>query len=429
MTRPVAYLAPEIPSVSATFVYREILALREGGLPVRPFSVRRVQADAIAQDGRSLAPEVDVLYERPLRLLADLAGAFVRRPLRSLATLATAARDALRGTFARPSQRLRVPLQALAGLALGSRLARADVAHLHVHFANAPATVAMYASQATGIPFSITAHANDLYVEGSLLAEKARRSTGLATISEVNRRFLRGLPGVPHEQVHVVRCGVDTRSFEARTQTPGGPVRLLAVGRLVGKKGFDLLLRALAERSHALPEWRLDVIGGGPEEERLERLAIELDLFDRVEFHGARPTSEVRGALAAATAFVLPCRRDPSGDVDGIPVALMEAMASGVPVISTALSGIPELIEDGEDGWLAQPGDVASLADVLERALADEDACARVVGPARRRVERDYDQRRNAARLSRLFAGVASLTPPPVEPSARPLETRHPTQV
>jgi len=395
----VAYLAPEIPSVSATFVYREAAAVEEEGVPVETYSVHAVDPASVSAEARPLSARTEALYARKGRLLSGALRTALRHPLRSARTLATALGDTLRGRFARPGQRARVLAQALAGLALAGRLERRGVRHLHIHFAHAPATLGMYAALAAGIPFSVTAHANDLYAEASLLREKVDRAHAFVTISEANRRFLAVELGErAARRVGLVRCGIDLRAFAPRAAEPAGPPVIFALGRLVPKKGFDVLIRALAEVAPGRPDLTLEIAGDGPERAALEALARDLGVGAAVRFLGVVGRDAVLASLRRATVFALPCRLDGS-DRDGIPVALMEAMAVGVPVVSTRISGVPELVESGGSGLLVPAGDAPALARALSRLLGNPALRARLAAGGRARVVAEFEQGANARRL------------------------------
>jgi glycosyltransferase involved in cell wall biosynthesis len=275
-----------------------------------------------------------------------------------------------------------------------------------------PTTVTMYAALLTGAGYSFTGHANDLYVHGALLREKVARARFVACISEYNRRFLT-VTGCEVSRLHIVRCGIDTKRYVWRAPRPTGAVpRLLSVGRLVEKKGFATLINALAmlhERG-----WRFEcgIVGDGPLRADLDALIGKNRMEDCVTLLGALSQEEVKHAFEDTDLFVLACEKAPDGDIDGIPVVLMESMALGVPVVSTRLSGIPELVVDGVSGLLAEPGDSASLAVAMESLLADETRRRALSVEARKTVEREFDSAVNAERIATLFAGAMSDSTP-----------------
>ncbi|MEO0652308.1 MAG: glycosyltransferase, partial [Planctomycetota bacterium] len=298
--------------------------------------------------------------------------------------------------------RLLAPRQARAGIALARRLRGARVEHLHIHFAHSAATVGMYAAQQAKLPFSITGHARDVFVEGSLLREKARRARVFAAVSRDARRRLARDLCLPLESIDVAPCGVDLDRFQPSGERPATG-HVVAVGRLVEKKGFETLLRAVQQSGR--PDVRLTLVGDGPQRSALEDLARELGIESRVRFAGARDGDWIARQLSTAELFALPAQVASDGDSDGIPVALMEAMASGVPIVTTRMGAIPELLDDGVEGRLVAPGDVQGLAQAIDGLLGDPQAREEMGRAARRRVEAERDLQRNAERLLRLIGG------------------------
>jgi glycosyltransferase involved in cell wall biosynthesis len=262
-----------------------------------------------------------------------------------------------RGVGAALALQERGSLHALAEASWLAKHVRAD--HAHAHFAFGAASIALLYGRLAGAPASFTAHAHDLYggVPDAVLGRKLMAAAWAAAPSEHGVERLRGL--APGASVVVQRNGVDRSAVDAGPRE--APPRVLGIGRLVEKKGFDVLVRAAA-RLDAVVE----IVGDGPERERLEALSD-----GRVRFSGALPHGEAIARLRGASAFVLPCRELPSGDRDGLPVALVEAMSAGVPVVTTPVGGIPELVRDGETGLLVAPDDDVALAAAVERALRD----------------------------------------------------------
>jgi len=250
-----------------------------------------------------------------------------------------------------------------------------------------------------GISFSVMAHANDIFERGFLLREKAERSKKFLTISEHNLNYLRKL-GLPEEKLAVVRCGV---SFLRPSEWPLAeqkPVyRIGTLGRLVEKKGVDDLLRAIA----GLANVHLSIAGDGPLREELEALARELGITAQVEFVGSLSHRAVAEWLAGLDAFVLACKQDRNGDMDGIPVVLMEAMSQGIPVISTRLSGIPELVIDGQTGLLAEPDNPEDLRRVIGRMLESAELRTVLSSEGAAHVQAEFGQDVNIARLLEHF--------------------------
>lgn len=407
--KPLALLAPALPSVSMTFVHREVDAMRRLGHEVQAHSLRVGNDDS--EEGRRHAALTEVLYGDARALVRDAAIQCVTAPIGSLRAAGLAAWDLATGTFDRPGQRVRIPVQLVAGLALARRIRKGGASHLRVHFAHAAATVGMYAARAAGVPFSIVGHARDLLVEGGLLARKMKRATLFTTISRANKTELQSRYGSAARGVEIERCGVDRtvfrpRDVEERDATP----TIATVGRLVPKKGIDLLLRAFADTHSFVGTARLVVIGDGPERERLEALRSELGLDENVEFRGAQDGPAVRSLLERSTLFCLPCRSDSEGDRDGIPVAFMEAMATRVAVIGGRVPGVDELIEDGVNGALVDAENTGDLGWAMTRLLLEDATRARYATRGADTVARDFDITRNAERvLARIEAADGEL--------------------
>jgi glycosyltransferase involved in cell wall biosynthesis len=263
----------------------------------------------------------------------------------------------------------------------------------------------MLLSGMTRVPFSFTGHARDIFelTPASLLAEKMSRARFVVAVSEFTREYLRGIARPIHrDKVVVVRNGLNASSFKPRGVEPNGVPLLLSVGRLVEKKGHDTMLEAgvlLRDRGLA---FRIEVIGEGPLRVQLEETIRRLGLNGQVALLGSRDHGEVRAAYDRAHVFVLPCRQTSVGDRDGLPVAIVEAMAVGVPVVSTPVAGIPELVRDDISGILVPPDDPARLADAVERVLSDAALRSRLIAGGRAVASR-YNLPESVTRLRRLF--------------------------
>ena len=286
---------------------------------------------------------------------------------------------------------------------LADLLRRQPVDHLHAHFATAPALLTMFVHQLTGIPYTFTTHAKDIYVDGDrqpeLLRAQMQHCEAVVTISEYNRRYLLSQLGpAAHGKVRRIYNGLDLQRFtyeRPSTAAAETPV-ILSVCRLVEKKGLGDLLAAVAILRRRGSCFRVEIIGGGLLQPTLEAEVMQRGLEDVVTFRGALPQEEVHRAYQRATVFALPCIVTSEGNRDGIPTVLLEAMASGVPVVSTAVSGIPELIDSGHDGLLVGPHDPGLLADALGLLLADAELRDRLARAARSKIEADFAIDRSA---------------------------------
>lgn len=396
----IAYLAPEIPGLSATFVYEELHCLERCGVGIVPISV--LQPNPPAKDEAKLAARTVTVYDRAKWKIA-LSGLW---RLASLPGISTAmrwlARDMAACGFASRNA-WKLGFQFLAAVRVADVLRKQRCRHLHIHFAHVPTQIGMYAAAMAEIPFTIMAHANDIFERGFLLAEKAERAHRFLTISSHNVDHLRSL-GLPEDKLAVVRCGVSFQSPAAWPQASAKThFRIGTLGRLVEKKGVDVLLKAVAGLSSRPYGLEVSIAGDGPLRGELEVLAGELGIAEKVEFIGGLAHRDVAGWMSGLDLFVVACKQDRNGDMDGIPVVLMEAMSQGVPVISSRLSGIPELVIDGETGLLANPSDAVDLAAQIDSFLSSPDLRQRLSLRAAEHVRDEFGQQTNTERLLRHF--------------------------
>jgi colanic acid/amylovoran biosynthesis glycosyltransferase len=398
----VAYMVSRFPTTTETFVLREFSAVDAAeGVEVALHALFPApRGDVVHPDA---APWVQRLQRPGAGEGARALGTWLlRRPVRTLGVLAT--------VIAGHARHPRVLVRALATVPLAAaharRLERERIDHVHAHFATYPTLAAWIAHRLAGVSYSFTPHAHDLFVHQAMLARKGADAAFVVAISEFNRRFL--LEHAGPVTVHVVRYGIDPSRFAFRVRPEGvGPPRIACVARLLPYKGHAVLLRALVDAPPPLAGARLELVGDGPLRESLEGEVAALGLSDRVRFHGSVAEPAVAAVLAETDVFALPSVIAPDGDMEGIPNALIEAMAAGLPAVSTRQSGVPELIEDGHTGYLAEPGDVEGLRAALVRALTEDDPEARARA-ARAVVESEFNQRRSAGRLVELFTAVSA---------------------
>ncbi|MDH3663901.1 MAG: glycosyltransferase family 4 protein, partial [Alphaproteobacteria bacterium] len=295
-----------------------------------------------------------------------------------------------------------------AGMIANDILQHPEIVHLHGHFCHGATTVTWFASRLTGQPFSFTAHAKDIYQRKlnprDLLPQKLAAARFVVTCTEANKTHLDQL-AVEQGKVHRIYHGLDLERFTPapRHRDPDRPV-ILAVGRFTKKKGFPSLVEALAHVRDRGRPFHCRLIGEpGDDSDEIERWVRTTGLIDRIEIMGAMPQDRLKAAYQAADLFVLPCLVVEDGDRDGIPNVLAEAMAMELPVISTAVSGIPELVEDGASGLLVPPSDAERLAEAMV-ALLDDPLRARRLGVAgRRTITQIFDSTVTTRDLDALF--------------------------
>jgi glycosyltransferase involved in cell wall biosynthesis len=396
---PVAYLTGEYPKVSHTFIAREVAALRAQGLKVLTCTVRRAAPkDVVGPDQKAEAATTFCVLETaraPLRLVGAHLGLLARSPGRWFA--------ALRLAWATRSPGLRAHLWQLFYFAEAGVLARylqaRGVVHLHNHFSDSSCSVTMLTSAMTAIPFSVTIHGPAELLEPRRwrLDEKIARARFVACISH----FCRSQAMLFSDQAHwgklrIVHCGVTPANYGTRPRGDFGQ-HVLFVGRLDAVKGVPLLLEAFASARSRHPDARLTVVGDGPARAALEAQALALGIAGATTFTGYKAQAEVAALLEEADMLVLP------SFAEGLPVVLMEAMASRIPVIASGVAGVPELVQDGISGFVVPAGDVETLTARLEKLLADPDLCRRMGEAGRAKVEEEFDVEREAAWLAQIL--------------------------
>lgn len=361
----VAYIVLRFPRLSETFVAREIAALLDMGWDVTIYPLWRDRTTTVHMLVKPLLSAVRWPGPLVTALLAANLGMLRRQPKRYLSTLGFVASDIARAPKRGLKSLAMYPLMVW----MASAMQRDEVEHIHAHFASYPALAGMVIKRLTGISYSFTAHAYDLYVRPLALAEKVESASVVITISEYNRRLIASLvdTGTP---IKVVHCGVEIPPM--LPDSVSGSQHIVCVARLEDKKGQTFLVEACGMlRDRGVPV-TCTIAGGGPNMAMLQRQIDEANLGDVVHLTGPVTAEQVQEELRQATVFALPSIVTQTGNAEGIPVALMEAMAAGVPVVSTRITGIPELIDDGVSGFLVPAGDAPALADALQRLLENE---------------------------------------------------------
>ncbi|MEM7225075.1 MAG: glycosyltransferase family 4 protein [Pseudomonadota bacterium] len=406
----IAVILKGYPRLSETFIAQEILALERRGLALQLISLRHPTDPAVHPVHREIAAPVnylpEYLHQEPRRVLVAW------RKIRRLPGYGRAWRAFLKDLRRDPTRnRIRRFGQACV---LASELP-GEIEQLYAHFLHTPASVARYASLMTGLPWSCSAHAKDIWTTPTWeIAEKLQSLTWLVTCTSVGRDHLAALALEP-EKVHLAYHGLDFTRFPAppktRAMRDGGdrsnPVILLSVGRAVAKKGYEGLLAALA----ALPEtlhWRLVHIGGGARSEALKALADRLGLGSRIQWMGAQPQEVVLGCYRKADLFVLASRIAADGDRDGLPNVVMEAQSQGLACLATDVSAIPEAVTDCETGRLVPPDDPAALTEALWSLIGDPVERARLGAAAAQQVRLRFDMSRGIDQVAQLLGRDAT---------------------
>lgn len=392
----IGYLVSRYPAVSHTFILREVEALRAQGLQIATASINPPDFPAGAMPREESSEAAHTYYVKahgPRGALLAHAVSFSVRPLRWFAGLRLAARLA------------RSPREFLRGLAYFTEalmidrwMTRERLGHLHIHFATAAANVGLYLKAVRGVSLSLTLHGPDEFddVPGQWLRQKIEAADFIFCIGHHAKSQVMRLSSPRHwDKIDIARLGVEHTAFSPRL--PGTPINILCVGRLVPAKGQRMLILAARRLIRSGFDLKLTLVGSGPDEAALKALVDSCGLGQQVSFTGALNRGQVAALYRTTDLFVLP------SFAEGIPVVLMEAMAHGLPCVSTRITGIPELIQRDAEGLLVPPADEEALGHAMARLMASPRLRHAIGRAAARRVNRDFDLTRNTAKLATLF--------------------------
>jgi glycosyltransferase involved in cell wall biosynthesis len=388
-----AYLFERFPSFGQTFCYREVAELDHQEIVPAIFSIRKPKDESPQDWDTRIVERVKYLPEEK-ELIED-----VRRALKKgkINPEIVAALDEWR----RRTDFLRLYQAVYVGL----RLREMGIGHVHAHFAGMAARTAFWIKEFFQITFSFTAHANDIFAPRQFeitLEKLVDAARAIVTETDFAARFLHERFPNRVDRIHRIYNGLDLAEFE-RAGFSSTPPLIVAVGRLIPKKGFSDLIRACGLLAGGGKSFQCEIIGAGPLETELCRQIEELGLQDRVVLVGAKPQSQLRQRLAAANVFVLPSVIDADGGMDNLPTVIMEAMATGLPVVSTDISGIPEMVIENETGFLVRPGDVLAMANAIEKLLNDRSLAQRLGDGGYERAQRLFSIEKNVRELYALI--------------------------
>ena len=389
-----AYLFERFPSFGQTFCYREVAELDHQDITPPIFSIRN-PTDEPPQDWDTRVVERVHYLPKEKELLEEVRHAAKKG---EIGADIVAALD----EWGRRTDFLRLYQAVYVGL----RLQKMGINHLHAHFAGMAARTAFWINKFFSITFSFTAHANDIFSPRQFeigLDKLVDSSRAIVTETDYAARFLCEQFPRRSDRVHRIYNGLDLTEF-GRADFSSTPPLIIAVGRLIPKKGFSDLIRSCALLAERGKSFRCEIIGEGPLGEALRRQIDDMHLQNNVELIGAKPQTQLRGRLAAANVFVLPSVMDPDGGMDNLPTVIMEAMATGLPVVSTNIGGIPEMIIDNETGFLVEPGDTAAMADAIEIVINDSSSAARLGHSGYERARTLFSIEKNVRELCALLS-------------------------
>ena len=388
-----AYLFERFPSFGQTFCYREVAELARQGMTSPIFSIRKPKDEPPQDWDKRVVERVHYLPEE--KELRDEVHRASQKQKITREVIAALDEWGRRTDFLRLYQ----------AVYIGLRLRRMGITHSHAHFAGMAARTAFWIQKFFGISFSFTAHANDIFAPRDFeigLNKLVDGARAVVTETDYAKKFLQERFPDRADKIYRIYNGLNLVEFRRADFSSASPT-IIAVGRLIDKKGFADLIhacRSLVERGKS---FRCEIFGEGPLEEKLRRQIEELKLQNCVELPGPKPQHEIKRYLAAGTVFVLPSVIDPEGGMDNLPTVVMEAMATGLPVVSTAIGGIPEMVIDNETGFLVSAGDADGLADAIEKVIVDLSLAKKLGQAGHGRAETLFSIQKNVCSLLALF--------------------------
>jgi glycosyltransferase involved in cell wall biosynthesis len=405
----IAYIMSRFPKITETFILYEMLAVEAQGVQVEVYPLLRERTTVIHPEAAAFVERAHFQPFVSWPILRAHLHFLTRKPLVYLSTLWTL----LRANFGS----LRYFTGALGifpkAVYFADLMAGEGITHVHAHFASHPAAAGFIIHRLASLPYSFTAHGSDLHRDRHMLREKVAEAAFVVTISNYNKEIIVAECGEQfRDQVLVIHCGVDTQVFRSRSEDwwqkrPARPFTLICIGTLHEVKGQTYLIEACRLLRDRGISFVCQLVGDGPDEVALAQQIAQAGLSEHVRLLGRRTREQVAELLAQADIAVAPSVPTKDGRREGIPVALMEAMGSGVPVVAGNLSGIPELVEHERGGLLVPPRDAQALADALERLYIDPGLCQRLGQAGREKVLREFDLRPNAATLTQHFSQEA----------------------
>ncbi|MFO7947999.1 MAG: glycosyltransferase [Armatimonadota bacterium] len=403
-----AYVLGQFPSVSETFILREIRALEKLGFRITPLSMHPPGDTVLHENAKHLAQRT-VYRPHPLAFSSILA--LIMAPFHGPFGFLAALRFVISHAIREPGATREMVVAFVAACYFKLHVPSGQMRHIHAHFATFPSTVGLVLAEMLGVGFSMSAHARDIFTdEARMMQVKVSGSEFVACCTDYGARQLQKKHGIMETaKIRVIRHGLDFDEFTVGPHVDRGTPLLTSIGRLVEKKGFPILLRSAAILASNGVDFEMALIGDGPLRGELERLLNGLGLAERVHMPGVLPQEEIRGVYRVTDVFALTPIVAASGDRDGLPNVLIEALAAGIPTVATDVGAISELIEHGVTGLLAGPGDVQQIAEYLEEALVNQDLRRRLSANGRALVHRDYDINKNARQLGALFAEILRL--------------------
>jgi colanic acid/amylovoran biosynthesis glycosyltransferase len=396
----IAYILLWFPKPSETFIFREVVNLWKMGLDLKVFTLYGPLTRDLSPEMKLLAPQIERLGLPSLRFFwKDFLYWWKRRP----EVIRRLLRTMLPGRWSHPEREGESLWGALCGLHLARRFRAEQITHIHAPWACGPATAAWVASHLTGIPYSFTGRAHDVFTPDSLLPEKVRDAELVRGDSRAALQRLSALSGGANGKFQLTYNGVPLTALGPAPVRMQPPYRLLCLGRFVAIKGFDVLIKAARILLDGAVDFQLTMAGSGPRRRQLKDLTRKLGLASQISFPGFISHDRVAELFYGTDIFIMPSTVQASGDRDGLPTVLLEALLHRVPVIATDVAGIGEVIENGKTGFLIPPRDPQAIAEAVLRMIRDRDATLAMAERGQARIRQDFDPETNHRRVLELF--------------------------
>jgi colanic acid/amylovoran biosynthesis glycosyltransferase len=396
----IAYIMSRFPGLSETFILREMCEMERLGWTLDLYPLIYQEESVVHDEAkdwmkRARRPSLSDITKANLKLMFT-------RPLLYFSILFRV----LWGNVASPKFLSRAVVVFPKAIWMSDQMSTEKITHIHSHFATHPALAAWIINQISGIPYSITVHAHDIYVDKSMLHQKLLNAKYIVAISDYNRKFLSNLFGNwVDEKTHIIHCGINPGMYLPKSFSPknNGTFELLSIGSLRSYKGFTFLLDACDLLKKSGIKFRCRIIGDGELRDSLVAKIKSLNIGDVVDMVGPKTQKEVADLLGRVDCYIQPSIITSTGKMEGIPVSLMEAMASELPTIATKISGIPELVREDETGWLVPPGDPQSLVNAIVQVRNNPDEAARRARAGRALVLKEFNIMNTTVLLSDLL--------------------------
>ncbi len=402
----VAYTMSRFPKLTETFILYEILALEKMGVKVELFPLIREKQAVVHPEAAKMVKRTRFLAVISLPIIYAHLYYMIRKTKSYFKTLV----EVFAGTFGSLNFFLGAIGLYPKTVRIAYEMEKLGVTHLHAHFASHPALAAFIIHRLTGISYSFTAHGSDLHKERRMLGKKVAAAAFAVTISNFNKKVILDECGDHYnDKINIVHCGVDTKEFKPVPKNhKNRPFQILCVASFEEVKGHKYVVEACQILDKEGFDFQCHFIGYGPLKQKVKKQILEAGLQNKITIHDAMPRPAVIQMLSEADVKVLASVPTKAGKREGIPVVLMEAMAMGLPVVSSQLSGIPELVENGESGILVEPRDVIGLVDALKLLCGDAELRKKMGSAGREKVLREFNLHKNAEKLTNLFLSSIS---------------------